>query len=357
MRIVLHLLIIVYLLLAVNRLPAQCPSSDSLYRRITRAVNAPSVSEADKLKQLLQFNDQINHCPNKDDSAHIYLLNVIGVLSYQARNYTQAIEFTKKAIDIIRTNASKPAIKFSSLVNCYYNLQRFYDSLGKGILQREAADSCIAIDLRINWNHYYASFLLKDKIAFLFNKGDYVLCSKYADLTEKLLRQYYPDNVDGIWYTVVYNADALIFLEKYDEAERFLTSKINSFENKDSDNNLVQTYGLLGMINYNKGSYQKALNYFQRSAEAAKKARYMIGYAEALNWMGFIYTEKLREYTTGMSSYKKALLYADSVDAIRVYNYIGNAYVKKNLFDSASYFFQKAFDKIKPGFTEKELIT
>src|SRR5258705_415256 len=254
MRIVLHLLIIVYLLLAVNRLPAQCPSSDSLYRRITRAVNAPSVSEADKLKQLLQFNDQINHCPNKDDSAHIYLLNVIGVLSYQARNYTQAIEFTKKAIDIIRTNASKPAIKFSSLVNCYYNLQRFYDSLGKGILQREAADSCIAIDLRINWNHYYASFLLKDKIAFLFNKGDYVLCSKYADLTEKLLRQYYPDNVDGIWYTVVYNADALIFLEKYDEAERFLT-------------------------------------------------------------------------------------------------------FKKNLFDSASYFFQKAFDKIKPGFTEKELIT
>jgi CHAT domain-containing protein len=57
-----------------------------------------------------------------------------------------------------------------------------------------------------------------------------------------------------------------------------------------------------------------------------------------------------------MNLFKKALLYADDIEAISILGYMAKACAKKNLFDSSFYFFQKAFDKIKPGITENELI-
>jgi CHAT domain-containing protein len=232
----------------------------------------------------------------------------------------------------------------------------YYDSLNEDLLQREAIDSCIAVDLRISGNYYYSSVAMKAKITDLFNKGDYVLCVKWSDLLEKILIDNFPERIDDIWYSIFYHVNGLIFLNKFDDAEKFLNSRFNSKRFAQIPDSLGTTYMSFGIINYHKKSYQTALNYFQKSAETNKKINYWIGYAQALNWMGSVYSEKLDDYEKGISVFKKALVFADDIEAISILSFIAHAYVKLNLFDSASFYFQKAFDRIKPGITENELI-
>jgi CHAT domain-containing protein len=340
-------------LLAISlAMPAQCPSSDSIYRRINEIVNAPSVTENELQRQLLQLNEQINRCPNRNDSAQAFLFRRMGVSYNKMGNYTAAIDWTIKAIEIIRQNVAKPSVNYSHLANCYYNLQMYYDSLGMESFRQQAVDSCISVDYHTGV-YNYSSYLWNDKLVMLFNKGDYVLCAKFAELTEKNFEDYFPERIGARWSTVVHHANALIFLNKSDEAEQFLLSKIKFFR---IDSCYVQAYGLLGMINANKKSYQKALDYFQKTADVAKKMRDLGNYGWAMNWMGFIYADGMRNYSSAMNSYRKAILYADSIDAPSVLCYIANLYVRRNLFDSAFYFFQKSFDRIKPGMTEKDLV-
>lgn len=346
----------IVLLASSASVPAQCPSSDSFYRLITQVANAPSLSENERLGQLLKLNEKISKCPKTNDSAYSYLLRRIGVSYNIMGDYTHAIAYTKRAVDIIRANSKSPSIDIAQLPNCYYNLQMYYDSLNEHILQREAIDSCIAVDLRIGGNYYSTAVLINDKINDLFNKGDYILCLKWSELAEKILTENHPENVDEIWKSIHHHVNALVFLGQYDKAEKFLVSRINSPRIALIPDSLGANYMQIGILNYYKKSYKSALHYFQKSAETNKKINYRIGYAQALNWMGFIYTDKLYEYERGINVFKKALLFADDIEAISILGFVANAYVRRNVFDSAAYYFQKAFDKIKPGITENELV-
>jgi CHAT domain-containing protein len=356
MTIALRILMMMFLVAIGITLPAQCPSSDSFYRRIIQVINAPSLSENDRLSQLLICNEQISKCPPRNDSTHTYLLRRIGVVYKNLSDYNHAIEYTKKAIDLIRANINSPSIVVGQLANCYYNLQTYYDSLNEDVLRREAADSCIAVDLRIGGNYYYSSSLLNDKVTYLFNKGDYVLCLKWSELSEKILTENYPDSIRAIWYAIIYHVNALVSMKEYDEAQKYLVPRIGSPSLKLSPDSLGSIYMSLGIINRYKESYKQALSYFQKAAVVNKKINYKIGYVEALLWMGFIYSDKLNDYKNGMNAFKKALAQSDDIDAIVILDEMATVYVKKNLFDSAYFFFQKAFDKIKPGATEKDLI-
>ena len=73
-------------------------------------------------------------------------------------------------------------------------------------------------------------------------------------------------------------------------------------------------------------------------------------------WIAFLYADKMNQPEVGIQYHRKALPYADSLEAIMVWGNMGKTFAKLNRFDSAFYCFRNAFNMIKPGCTEKTLI-
>ncbi len=333
---------------------AQCPSSDSLHRQITRIWNSESLTEKEKLQQLLPISERIKECPYLFDSTHALLLRRIGVLYSHLNDYSRAVEYTKQAIDIIRRNSHKASINVADLSNCYYNLHLYFEATRQEVLKREAIDSCIAIDLRIGGDYTFSSYLFVDKVAYLLFKGEYILCIQYAGVAEDILQE--PKQMDAKCNIIVNHANALIILKRYREAESLLNRNLKAFQDTSCRKYLGSLHSLFGVVYMFMGAYQKALSSFVLSADYSLKAHYLLGYGVSFSWIGFLYTDKLNKPRAGLEYYQKALKYADSQEAILLWGNIGRAFVNLNCFDSAFYCFQKAFDMIKPGCNEKSFI-
>ncbi|MFM9909722.1 MAG: CHAT domain-containing protein, partial [Chitinophagaceae bacterium] len=79
--------------------------------------------------------------------------------------------------------------------------------------------------------------------------------------------------------------------------------------------------------------------------------------AAKLNNIGYtIYFKRLKNYRKALNYYYQALQYATSQDSSNTLGNIANVFVEKGIFESAFYYFQKAFDQIRPGITEAELL-
>jgi len=57
-----------------------------------------------------------------------------------------------------------------------------------------------------------------------------------------------------------------------------------------------------------------------------------------------------------LSYFRKAIMYADNNDSIQIFNNLGTTYDKLGFFDSSFYFFQSAFDLLRPGMNENKLL-
>ena len=347
--------IMLFLLMAqVAGMAAECPSSDSLYQRIYHIATAALPSNQERLQQLLAFKEETKPCQSRNDSAYAYLLRRIGLAYGQIGDFRKAIEYTKQAIGVIVENSAKASINMAHLPLCYYNLQAYYDSTHQEVLKREAIDSCIAVDFRIGGTYYYSSYLISDKISFLHNQGDYIYCLNYASFVEKLFQNADSNQLKARCATLIYHANILIILKRYQEALDLLNREMPTF--KARSEYIGSVYTLLGVINIYIGSFKKALDHFYTSIEFNKKISHHPGIAEAYHWMGFVHAQRLNQPANGLLYYRKGLKYADATDAVPILSDIGKTYTKLDLFDSAFHSFQLAFDKIKPGSNENTVI-
>ena len=81
-----------------------------------------------------------------------------------------------------------------------------------------------------------------------------------------------------------------------------------------------------------------------------------MGCAEALNNIGFVYSTKLHQDKIAIKYHFDALNYADKNETLNIFDNIANIYATDGNYDSAFIYFQKAFDELSPGFTEKDLL-
>ena len=335
--------------------PTQCPTNDSISRRIALITVMDYRNEVDRLKELLSYYQQVKDCPDLHDSTHSYLLRRIGVVYGQLRNFPKAVEYTNRAIDVIRANIDKPTVKLSALPNCYYNLQAYYDSTHQEALKWEAVDSCIATDVKFGTTYVFSSYMMKDKITNLLYNGDFANCVKYAALAEKIFKTDDSSQSDARCYAILQHANALHFLERFDEAQALLDREWKSFQS--AKQHLGSFYIIKGMINSSLGLHEEALRMFTKAADSSAKVHYTLGSAESLHWSGFVYAEQMGQPLKGLRYYKKALFYADAIDSISILSYIGKTYAGLNQYDSAFAYFQYAFDVIRPGSDETTIVT
>ncbi|MGZ3845324.1 MAG: CHAT domain-containing protein, partial [Flavisolibacter sp.] len=83
----------------------------------------------------------------------------------------------------------------------------------------------------------------------------------------------------------------------------------------------------------------------------------LIVIAEAWSNLGYeLYFKRLKKYFAALDCYKKAVGYAGPRELVNIYDNIAAVYAAQHNYDSAFYSFQRAFDQIKPGINEKDLL-
>lgn len=331
------------------------------------------MSAQEQLKELLGYESAIKKCAGQNDSTHAFLLQRIGAAYYKQSDYVHAVQFTRQAINLVVANGHNPSVNANHLIRYYYALSVFYDSLNRVADEMKAIDSCIATAIKANAVNEFALYTLYHRVEYLNDIGDYDRCISYADMGEKITRLYShsKDSITYITDFLVFKVNGLLIMKKYDSAEKLLINKAEEFKKSGITENLGAILDQLATVQLQRGDYAKALFYFQQSLRYEKKINHLFGYAQTLNNIGYnLYAQKLNEYDKAIEYYSASYKYAKkslsnprpgeaskiSIELSNILSNIANAYTKKKLYDSALYFFKKAFEQVSPDANENLLL-
>ncbi|MEO6843701.1 MAG: hypothetical protein ABI184_00940, partial [Ginsengibacter sp.] len=347
------------LFLFYSTLFAQCPDRGLLWHRIIYLRDSSNVEPDEQFDELSDYRKAMEQCGYRNDSTYAFLLQRIGWLYTTKKDFTNAIRCTQESIAIVDKHKNSPAIIRSLSIKSYFNLYLMYDSLNLETKRIAACDSCISHAISLQTGYQYALVALRFLVPLLFNKGDYFRCVDYANLAESLVAKTSINDVDREEASLEYfqwKINAFVFLKKTDEAGRELIKKID-FAVKNRKNDLLGTlYGLYGFVERDEGKPLVAVDYYKKCFNYNYRINFKTGCAEALNNIGFTYSFYLNENKKAIFFLFKALKYADANEALNIYDNIANIYAKEKKYDSAFYYFQKAFDQLSPGITEKDLL-
>lgn len=361
-------------LLFAASLWGQCPGKDVMKKRILYLRDSLKPPPQEQLKELLGYVDKMNNCPYKNDSTHVFLLGRIGEIYFNQSDYLRAVQYRRQAIEIITANVDKPSVKPRTLPGRYYWLSVAYDSLNNFAEKMKALDSCSAIAIRLKYVDRACLIALYTRVEYYFDMGDYHRCIDYAIKCELLAREFADKNTGlekdaGEGYassSLGWHVNALIKLKKFEQADELLKNKIEEYKKAGLKNYLGLVYGQLAQVQENSGNYDKAVSYFNLSLKCYQEGRDFFNCKQTLNDIGYhIYFKHFNDNDKALIYYRKALKYInedklskteDEFESLNIFANIGTVYARKGLYDSAFRYFQLAFDQIKPGSNEKDIL-
>jgi len=353
-----HLLIPAFLLLLGLSLWGQCPDRDRLWNRILYLRDSSEVSAGEQLTELNGYLGKMSGCIYRNDSTHILLMQRIGWLYAVQKDFSGAIEFTNRSIDMVHAYAGNRNVNESILIKCYNNLVILYDSTGQGKRKAEAMDSCISLAVKLKTGYPYALKYINEKIQYSFDKGDYYNCLNYAAIGEDIIRetQNFPEDV---FYYLIWKINALNFLKQSEEAGKLAEKSIQQCLQSGNKAYLGSLLSLKAGICAENKDIPGAIRYARQSLIYNRDAANYPACAGTLINLGFkLYFSNLHQYDKALYYYKEALKYAKGDRSVHllILNNIANAYVQKGDFTRGFYFFRQAFNIIHPGSDESDLL-
>jgi CHAT domain-containing protein/tetratricopeptide (TPR) repeat protein len=364
---------LVFSLIIASFVYAQDSANNILLKRIIYIKDFPGFSTKDRLVKLLNISDSLKSAANVNDSLHAYLLGRIARKYFELGNYLNAVNYCQQSIDIVTRNSTKPGVDVKQLVLSYYSLATYYQGLDNIKEQRRAFDSCAALGLRLRVIDRSSLLALYTKIEYSFDIGDYHNCISYAKLCEKLGLEYAnntpDDRLAGEFYassSLAWQIQALLKLNDFETAEKLLTNRLHQYREAGLKKYFGITYEQLAEVQLNKGNCQEALSFLQKSLQCYKQDKEYFNCKQELNSIAHdIYFMRLNDNARALEYYKAALTYvnkdktresSDLIESLNIFNRIANVYVRQNSFDTAFKYFQLAFDQIKPGSNETDLL-
>lgn len=338
---------------------AQCPDRAFLWHRIIFLRDSSKVAPEKQLNELLGFQKSMDKCGYLNDSTYTFLLQRIGWLYTTKNDFANAILYTQKSIAIVDEHKNNTAINVSQSIKSYFNLYLMYDSLKIETKKIAASDSCITHAISLQTGYDYALGALKFLVPLLFNKGDYFRCVDYANLAESLVATISTTNLEREENSLEYFAwkiNALVFLKRTDEARKELIKKMDFAVQNKAVYLLGTLYGLYAFVVRDEGKPLKAIDYYKKCFTYNYRINFRRGCAAALNNIAYTYSFYLNQNRKATSYLFKALKYADANEALNIYDNIANIYAKGKKYDSAFFYFQKAFDELGTGFSEKDIV-
>lgn len=363
-------------LLSATIVWAQCPSPDSIRKYTNEVTHSTTLSPSEQLSRLLAFKERNGNCPSAIDSSYTRFLRQVGWIYYDQADYLGAANYFQQSINIITANIHKPSVQVRDLVNGYYYLALVYDALNNVAEKMKAAENCIDISFRLNASSEPSCIRsLYTKVEHLYDIGDYYQCIKNAEMCETQCTDYirqatnedYKKRMRPVAQSSIgWHVNALINLEKYDEAEKLLSDKITEYKKTGLKNYLALTYGQLAQVQEKKGNYTRSLRFFESAFAAYRDDHDNFNCKQVLNNIGeIIYFNRLHEYDKALAYYRKALQYinkdparneTDSIETLSILGNIANVYIRKQSYDSAFAYFKMAFDHVRPGIDEQDIL-
>jgi Tfp pilus assembly protein PilF len=135
-----------------------------------------------------------------------------------------------------------------------------------------------------------------------------------------------------------------------------LKNRISEYSKSGDPSFIGNLYALWAEYYIGTGQIDSAVISYNRAMRFNLNLHSKSGYAASLNNIGILYFENLQSYKDALDYYTRALAYSNTNESISVLTNIGNVYTAKHEFDSAFYFYQKAFDQIHPGMNETGLL-
>lgn len=371
-----NIILLIYCLgIFLSSIHAQCLTEKDLRKRINYYNDNPHLPSKKILAELEPFLANINNCPYKNDSTHVFLLRRIAREHSRMGDNLKAVEFETKALGIMNSNMGKPSINPVDLEAIYYYLSIFYDSLNDSRKERAAMDSCFSIGMRLkSFTDIAFIQILAKVVQSYYDIGDYQRCVEDAIVCEKLSAGYFGStNRDDreYWermasYSLGWHVKALMELNEYVEAENLIANKLEEYKKFGLTDYLGLIYAQKAELEIHKGNYQNALLFLKKSLFYQQESGDYFNCKQTLKDIGYeIYFEHLNDGDGALVYYRKALAYTgmdksekikDANESLDIFADIANVYVQKGMYDSAFWYFQLAFDQIKPGTNETDIL-
>lgn len=366
-------IILIFGLIIVSFVCAQDAGNNLLLKRIIYIKDSSGLSPKDQLVKLLVIGDSLKASANVNDSIYAYLLGRIARKYFELGNYLDAVNYCQRSIDLVTRNSTKPGVDVKELVLSYYLLATYYQGLDNIKEQRRAFDSCATLGLRLRVIDRSSLWALYTKVEHSFDIGDYHNCVSYSRLCEKLGLEYAngnpSDRLAGEFYassSLAWQIQALLKLNDFETAEKLLTNRLHQYREAGLRQYFGITYEQLAQVQLNKGNCQGALSFLQKSFQCYKQDGENFNCKQELNSIGHdIYYMQLNDNARALQYYKAALTYinkdktresSDLIESLNIFNRIANVYVRQDSFDAAFKYFQLAFDQIKRGSNETDLV-
>jgi CHAT domain-containing protein len=349
----------------------QCPEKKLLLERIQAIHSSSKLTFLEQITALHKYVDTVKNCPYKNDSTHAYLLRLIGSKYGKLGHFFTAVQYFHQSINMIVSNAGKPSINQKHLILSYFWLFSYYDSLNNVSEKMKAVDQCIDVAFKYNSSSDLECVLaLYVRVKYFFDIGDYHKCIETAIMCEKLALEYARHgNVtaasDGKLIassSLGWHVKALTELKHFEQAEKLLANKPQEYSKKGFKNNLGLIHEQLAQVYINKGDYNKALISLNQALKHEQNVGNNFNSKQVMKAIGYnVYFKHYRDNEKALFYLKNALAYTnrnkflskvDSFESMNILGYIANVYVQQELYDSASVYFQLAFNQIKPGIDE-----
>ena len=165
---------------------------------------------------------------------------------------------------------------------------------------------------------------------------------------------------------MLWNVLAQIELNNYDIAEKLLTAKLDESIRTGNSFDLGTIYNHLADVQRAKGDIPKALIYLNKGLKEENKAGHDISCKVILAMISYMLLQQKGNHDEqALYYYRKALAIVNkdnsqdalnSLETLNILASIGELYTHEGLYDSAFYYYQLAFDEIKPGMNETGLL-
>jgi tetratricopeptide (TPR) repeat protein len=345
-------------------LQGQCPDRTQLRDRILY-LRASTVDYRQQLNELLPVSALLEKCPQENDSVRILLMQRIGALKYLTGNFSEAVNWTLDAINLlhdVRTTYKDTAF----LLKVYNFLQVYYDSLKLVDNKMNAIDSCVHYALLTNAINDEILYNFWQLSSYTLERGDFERCIEYSSMGEALTAKHASpaDSINFISSFFTNRIHAQIELGELRIAEADLIKKIEVLRAARFEQFCGPFFNQLAVVATRNNQHDQALRYLLTSLDISTRYGKKLFVKETLNNIGLFYLQEVNDPPGALKYFREGLKYKsanplqaakDEIETFITTGNIGYTFSLMNKFDSSDMYFKSAFDMLGKGTDENSL--
>lgn len=291
---------------------SQCPDRQSVWDSILAIEKTAQASLPESKKKLLSLKNTFETCGLEKDSVYARLLHRLAAVSYQGNHNIATDESISHLSEAIRINSSGKANAAPAyLVNNYYNMGLFYQSLNSYRKASLYYDSTIVTDARLHTGNPFALSAGYYRAHCFFENGEYQKsideCSRFLVVARSL------QNHDMEMRLLNTQSQSYWYLERLSEAMESATRAGLFARRLNSSYELASSLKNQARVLAKQRRHEQATELFTEMIRERLKTSAYLQVAEDYIDFGLFYLNG-SDYQQAKACFRKAIDYAQKGD-------------------------------------------